>query len=221
MALRPHPLRRRADGAASMTIARRVTLAAGLVLFMAWLSLAYGPSRRVFSAAPGCVAVGTGQEILSLWTRAGVKGRVAVLFSRRLNGEPGLPASAGVRYLEDAMDRGIVRTAYHLVPDPAWSEVASALSRWRFAHEEPPGYVAMMGQGRVYVRPLSRPPEIDERALVVVAPNDFDAAESQRIAALLKRAGVRTDLMAVLRGEGDQGLLLCDAMDEGMTGRRR
>jgi hypothetical protein len=190
-----------------------VTLGVSALLLagMAYLTLAHGPSRRVMAAERRCAGVVSSEEILEAWRSAGVRGRVAVLFSRRLNGDPGPGDPAGIRYLEDAMQHGLVREAHHLVPDGAWAEVEGNLSRMFGARPMPGGFVLPFGAGRVYVLPLSRFAPVPERALVVLAPGDWSASDQAAVVGLLGSGQVSADLLSVLRGRPEEVRTLCEA----------
>ncbi len=173
----------------------------GALLFAAW----YGPSRRVFVAPPRVVAASTGAEILGAWRAAGVAGRVAVVFSRRLNGEQGGPGgSPELAYVEVGLERGPLRAVRHYVPDAAWSEVERNLTRMPGARPIDGGFALPFGGGRVEVRPLSRLGALGETALVVVSPADWNAADRARIADALRAGLVSADVLAVLRGSAEE-----------------
>jgi hypothetical protein len=184
-------------------------LSAALLAFMGWLTLVLGPSRREYAAEARCEATGATEGILALWTRARVKGRVAVLLTRRLNGEAGAPTPADFKFLEEAERRGIVRTVYHVLPDGAWREVEEALLGFPGARRTPDGFLVMLGDARIGVLPLSRFAGVDERALVVVAPNDFAGGEFPGLVAA--RGRIDADLTSVLRGRAAQVTALCGA----------
>lgn len=179
------------------TVGWIMLLVAGALVF----SLGYGPLSRKFVTPPRCEVAESPAEIARLWTSSRVKGRVAVLFTRRLNGEVvGKEVETAVKYLEDAMQHGMVRTVYHVVPDTAWGEVAEKLSRMPGVRPIESGFAILFGAGRVHVLPLSRFAPIREKALVVVAPAEWTTEEFGVIANLIKQQRVSADLLTVLRG---------------------
>ena len=175
------------------------------------LSFVYGPLRRSFASPGKSRQVFTSAEIGGLWETEAVRGRIAVLFTRRLNAEETADSDADVKYVYLAMNHGIIRTVYHIVPDGAWPEVMDNLSRWPIVRPVPGGLVAVLENGRVYVLPLSNLKPIDEKALVVIEPGVWKRAELAHIADLVKGGSVTTDLLAVIRGSSSDLAMFCSA----------
>lgn len=174
-----------------------ILLAAGI----AGLGLWWGPSRRTFASPPRAVHAASGAEILQAWRAAGVSGRAAVIFGRRLNGPPGPQGGAAPGYVEEALARGPLRVVHHYVPDAAWPEVSATLTARRTPRPIEGGFAIPQGGGRIHVRPLSRFEPHQEPALVVVAPGDWTPAEAAQVASLLGRGLVTADVLAVLGGD--------------------
>lgn len=168
------------------------------------LSFVYGPLRRVFVAPARIIQVETGPEIYRLWESSRVKGRVVVLFSRHLNVELAGNESSGIKCTEMALQHGIIRKVYHVVPDHVWPEVAKNLSTRPVFNKVEEGYVGFLEEGRAYVMPLSRFTQIQENVLLVLEPAVWGTEELQQIKRLITEKKVTTDLFAIIRG-GDGG----------------
>ncbi|ABQ24718.1 hypothetical protein [Geotalea uraniireducens] len=135
------------------------------------------------------------------------------MFTRRLNGEVvGKEVESSVKYVEAALQQGMVRTVYHVVPDGAWSEVSEKLSRMPGVRPIESGFAILFGAGRVHVLPLSHFTPIQEKALVVVAPAEWTIDEYGVIVNLIKQQRVPADLLAVLRGSDAEVARLCEAL---------
>ncbi len=190
-------------------------IAGGPILLASW----YGRSRRLFVVPPRVIAAGTSAEVLQAWRAAGVAGRVAVVFSRRLNGEQvGTDGGPELPYVEVGLERGPLRVVHHYVPDAAWSEVSGNLARMAGVRPIEEGFALPFGGGRVHVRPLSRLRALEETALVVVSPTDWSAGERGRIADALRTGLLSTDLLAVLRGSAEDVALLAAVVPAGPAG---
>jgi|GEM_PF-3206084 len=191
------------------TIGCMIVLLAGILV----LPLGYGPLTRVFVSPPRCEVAGSSADIFRFWKSIGVKGRVAVVFTRRLNGEvAGKEAESPAKYVEDALQQGMVRTVYHVVPDAAWSEVSEKISRMPGVRPIESGFAILFGAGRVHVFPLSQFMPIQEKALVVVAPAEWTTDEYGVIVNLIKQQRVSADLLAVLRGSDAEVAGLSEAL---------
>jgi hypothetical protein len=178
------------------TSAGVLSVAAAALLAAQW----YGPSRRVLLSPTRVVEASAPEDIARAWDAAGVRGRIAVQFARRLNAvAPGVdPAQS--RYLEEALRRGVVRRVFHVVPDGAWPEVAANIGRMHGQRPTSLGFALFFDAGRVDVLPLSRFVSVAETALVVVEPSVFAPEERATILRHLEARDVRADLLTVIRG---------------------
>jgi hypothetical protein len=182
--------------------AGRARLVAALVVVVAVgiASSTLGPARRKFAAKPQVLAAASVEEIAALWASLGVKGRLAVLFTRRLNAvEPGERGTA--KFMEDAMHEGIVREAWHVVPDAAWPEVSANLDRRAMTRKNGAGYLLLFEEVRANVLPLSAFERIPEEALVVVDASIWAPEALETIARMLRERRLAADCVAVLHGD--------------------
>lgn len=158
------------------------------------------PLQRTYLAVPRCLSAQFPEEIFADWQNQGLRGRTAVVFTRRLNGEAvGNESESTMKYLEESLQQGIIRTAYHYVPDESWSEVSNVLTKWNAGDSEK-GFTLMYGGGRMRVLPLSRFVAIGEKALMVVAPAEWSTAANETILNLVRTRKLATDYLLVLRG---------------------
>ena len=158
------------------------------------------PLQRVFLTVPRCESAQFPEEIFNAWQNQKLHGRTAIVFTRRLNGEAvGKESESTMKYLEESLQQGIIRTAYHYVPDESWSEVSNVLTKWNAGDSEK-GFTLMYGGGRMRVLPLSRFVNIGEKALVVVAPAEWNSAGNEAILKLVRTRKLATDYLFVLRG---------------------
>lgn len=169
------------------------------------------PLQRVFLTIPRCESAQFPEEIFNAWQKQKLHGRTAIVFTRRLNGEAvGKESESTMKYLEESLQQGIIRTAYHYVPDESWSEVSNVLTKWNAGDSEK-GFTLMYGGGRMRVLPLSRFVTIDEKALVVVAPAELSSAGNETVLSLVRTRKLATDYLLVLRGNASYLQLYNDA----------
>lgn len=169
------------------------------------------PLQRVFLTAPRCESAQFPEEIFNAWQKQKLHGRTAIVFTRRLNGEAvGKESESTMKYLEESLQQGIIRTAYHYVPDESWNEVSNVLTKWNAGDSEK-GFTLMYGGGRMRVLPLSRFVTIGEKALVVVAPAEWSSAGNETILNLVRTRKLATDYLFVLRGSASYPQLYNDA----------
>lgn len=178
-------------------VASIAVMTAGLYLLTEW----YPYSVRRTLAVQQHMSLHSPAEICTRLQALGVKGRTAVVFSRQLIGHMTLEGTqVNVSYLlEDALQQGIVRRVYHVVPDAAWDEVVKEGDRfWPVRHvgNEP---IILFGAGRVYLLPLSRLRHIQEKVLVLTNGPDWGVNDMKRIDQLL-RGTLSADVLMDLGG---------------------
>lgn len=171
----------------------------GVLLF----SCLYGPLRRTFVSPARVVPVDSAATLYKLYASNGVRGRIAILFTRHLIAAEYPYASPEIKYIEDAMHHGIVRELYHVVPDRLWAGVAWNLSQVTIYWPTPYGFVGAFEDGRVNVLPLSRLMPMKEKALVLLDAETWTREELHRIAAFIETGNISTDLLAILGGSPD------------------
>lgn len=163
----------------------------------------YGPSQRVYATTNSALSLSSSADILQMWKENGVRGRLAIVFTRRLNAEePNADGFAG-DYLQTALQQGIVRSAIHVVPDSAWSEVQGKLANNPAVRQAQNGFVLLFDEGRVLVVPLSRFEPLQEQALVVIEPSIWSMEELRFLSRMVAERRLFADLLAVLKGTSD------------------
>jgi hypothetical protein len=196
-------------------VTSRAWTSAGILSVAAAAFLAsqcYGTSRRVLVSPARVVEASAPEDIARAWDSAGVRGRVAVQFARRLNAVAPGADPAQSTYLEEALRRGVVRRVFHVVPDGAWAEVSANISRMHGQRQTALGFALFFDAGRVDVLPLSRFARVDEPALVVVEPAVWTHDELADIVQHVRGGDVRADLLAVIRGGPSDLALLSEAV---------
>lgn len=171
-----------------------------LVCCALFLMFFYGPLRRTYAVPAGVEPAFSAADISQQWEAAGVKGRVAVLFTRHLNSEESLKDTEGFKFAELAMSHGIVRTIFHVVPDNAWPVVTKNLSVRDNARTTSSGFALIVPEGRINVLPLSRFKPFGEKSLIVVEPGVWNREELAHITRLIESRDLCTDLLVVVRG---------------------
>jgi hypothetical protein len=159
----------------------------------------YGPAQRSFNARPQVILVESTEQIAQAWETTGVKGRVAICFTRYLNALEG-KESKGLEVTERSMEKGITRRVFHILPDSSWPEVSATLLKRSGIRPTPAGFIGIFDNGRVYIMPLSRFLTMREKALVIVEPKVWTQDELKQIASMLKSGSISSDLLVVIRG---------------------
>jgi hypothetical protein len=181
--------------------------AAALALVLA-LCAARGRSGRAFAAAPAAVEVAAPALALDAWRRAGVRGRVLVLFGRYPHANTyyadwlaGAPLNDG-NFLEVAVFENVVRRIYFVVPEREW-EGFSAQRRMYWPYRELPGgrgaYLHNVSGIPLVACTPSSLPRSGEPVLAYVERGVFGAAEA---AGILASAGLAADLVVLHGAEG-------------------
>jgi hypothetical protein len=138
-------------------------------------------------------------QLEQLWQNSGVKGRTLVTFTRYLNATESKDTKE-IEATERAMEKGIIRRVFHIVPDHVWNEVSKNLSGRVGMRPTPEGFIGIFEYGRVYILPLSRFSPPTEKSLLVVEPKIWSKAELDKIIANLQSGELAADLVAVIRG---------------------
>jgi hypothetical protein len=182
---------------------RKTTMACIFVFTCVTLffSYTYGPLCRTYATPPRVVTVENDTGIYQLWKSAGLKGRIVVLLSSKLNAQIGMNISN--EYMELAMRHGIVRTVYQIVPDSAWPKVfAEDLERQM---PTPPkasdtDVALLLEAGRINVMPLSRFWPSAEKAIIVIEPDTWSPDEQSYILRLIQSGKLATDFIVIVKG---------------------
>ena len=188
---------------------RRTWITAITMLFTGTLiwTFAYGPAKRRFVIPDKTVQARSIHEVDGIWNASGVHGRIAVIFARRLNPLGSANALPDGDYLDNAMNHGIVRRAYHIVPDRMWTDVIAENIQNPSLIIQPKiinaGYILLHEGGRIYVEPLSKfiPEQDREKALVVIEPAVWTPEEQARISGFIRSGQLNADLTVIV-GEG-------------------
>lgn len=175
-----------------------------LILFGSALCAAflYGPYQRKYLSTQKTVPVTTGAEMDKLWRMNSVHGRVAVLFTRHLK-----PQQDGrfpeVDYLDTALQEGIVRRVYVIVPDSAWVasmvEILQDQSVIIAPKKTDSDNILLHRGGRIHIMPLSQYIPESETSLVVYEPSFWSEQERQKIEGLLTTRQLDADLVALVK----------------------
>jgi len=192
---------------------QNVPLALVIIFFIAVIAFTffYGPSQRQFVASPTVLLVASSAEIADAWQAAGVKGRIAICFTRYLNAVES-KESTEVKVVERSMEYSIVRRVYHITPDVAWPEIQRELSKWYSMRRTSEGFIGIFDDGRVYIMPLSRFSNLAEKVLVIVEPKVWSRDELMQIARKLQTGQISSDLVIVIRGSEKDADLFRSAM---------
>ncbi len=181
---------------------KQSALLAAIVLFFSAVlagTFLYGPSQRSFNAQPQVLLVESTEQIARAFESAGVKGRMAICFTRYLNAVEGKEAKS-LKVTEESMKKGVIRRVFHVTPDSAWPEVSAALAKRNGIRPTSEGFIGIFDNGRVYIMPLSRFSQVTEKALIIVEPKVWSEDELKQIASKLKSGSISSDLVVIIRG---------------------
>jgi hypothetical protein len=193
---------------------KHIALLAGIVVFffaVIAFTFLYGPGQRSFSARPQVLSVESTEQIAQTWETAGVKGRIAICFTRYLNALE-KKESNELKVTERSMEKGVIRRVFHIAPDSAWPEISGALSKRNGIRLTSEGFIGIFDAGRVYIMPLSRFSQVTEKALIIIEPNVWTKAELMQIAEKLKSGRISTDLLVIIRGSEQDAALFRQAL---------
>jgi hypothetical protein len=175
------------------------------------LTFLYGPWKRSYNEQPLVLTVETSEQIAPILKKTGVKGRVAICFTRYLNAVEG-KESTDLKVTERSMESGIFRKVYHTAPDNAWPEIRSALSKMNGVRTTQDGYIGIFENGRVYINPLSSMSQVSEKALIILEPKVWSPAELLAIAEKLRSGSISSDLVVIIRGTEQDAALFRRAL---------
>jgi hypothetical protein len=194
--------------------AKHFVLLAGIIIFFVssvLFSYTYGPRQRSFASPAKVLSLESTAQINTAWESSGVKGRIAICFTRYLNALES-KESRDVKATEISMNHGIVRKVFHVPPDSAWPEIKGALSKRSDMRTTSAGFIGVFQDGRIYIQPLSHFSPVTEQALVIVEPRVWTSDELERIAGLLASGGISSDILVVIRGSQHDAELFRNAM---------
>ncbi len=175
----------------------------------------YGKYCRIFIHPYRIVQVASTTELYNLFESSGVRGRILIILSRKyILGEHEY-VSPAVKEIERAVQHGIVRKIYNIIPDDSWPEINWNLSLVSNYWKTASGFAGAFEDWRVNVVPYSRfiPPE--EKSLVVVDPQVFTTKEYEQIALRIKNGNLNADIIAIINGTQADLKVLTDIVKNG------
>lgn len=176
-----------------------------LFIVVALILNATGQKGRSF-AAPAVVRQIEGPHLAyPVWKAAGVRGRILVLFDRRLNATGSLgpmvkedPPLQEDNYVYLAARNNIVRTIYHVIPRAAWQEVEAAIKGNPYVSASGGGYRTATDDGiPLYITRLEDLPPFKEPVLVNINVQLLSDDEVILIEELREKGGFSSDLMTL------------------------
>lgn len=198
-----------------MSIKHRAVITGIIVLFISVVAYTYlyGPWQRSFNAqSPQVLKAESTEQIARILDSAGVKGRIAICFTRYLNALES-KESKGFTVTESSMEKGIFRRVYHIAPDRAWPEISDSLSKRNGIRPISEGFIGIFDYGRVYIMPLSRFSQSTEKALIIVEPKVWTEDELKQIVSKLKSGSISSDLVIIIRGSEKEADLFRHALE--------
>lgn len=183
---------------------RAITHAIILTLFVIALivAFAYGPRQIKHLSIRQSVSVATAGELDQLWHANGVHGRIAVLFTRHMKPQQD-SRFPEIDYLDKALQEGIVRKAYIIIPDSVWVtsmvEILQDESVIIVPMKTDSGAILLHRGGRIHILPLSQYIPNAEMSLVVYEPTFWSEQERFRIEGMLATQQLDADLVALVR----------------------
>lgn len=180
---------------------KQLVLFVGIVIFFSAtivFTIVYGPMQRSYLPLPTVVSFQSAAEIYRALEGSGVRGRIAICFTRYLNAHDTID-SQDTRYIELSMNHGIVRKVFHVAPDAAWQEMQGELANRKFVRRTPEGFI-WISDARVYIMPLSKFFGEEEKAIIIIEPRVWKQEELGRIADTLRSGRITSDLLVIIRG---------------------
>lgn len=183
---------------------RSITHTIIVTLFVSALIVAfiYGPNQRKNTSIRQSASVATAGELEQLWHANGVHGRIAVLFTRHMK-----PQQDGsfpeIDYLDTALQEGVVRKAYIIIPDAVWVksmvEILQDESVIIVPRKTDSDAILLHRGGRIHIMPFTRFIPPTETSLVVYEPTFWSEQERLRVEGMLATRQLDADLVAVIR----------------------
>lgn len=189
---------------------KKEALLAFLILFLfgavlLFLSL-YGVSGRVYARPPLIKSVSEPYHAYSIWNSAGVRGRLLILFDRRLNAKGKDTSLSPDNYIRLAINRNFLRKIYHIIPEQSWPRVKELLAG-QSVFPSPEGIFKTDIEGTpLFIMRLKDITEIKETVLININADYWDEQDMEEIIKLFKDKVLRSDLVT-LSGEVPMGLL--------------
>lgn len=172
----------------------------GFIFVALSLSL-YGSVHVIVRPFPQITAVEEPLGALYVWNEGKVRGRVLVLFDRHLHAEAEAsplaePPVAGHNFVYHAVQLGIVKKIYHVIPDRSWHEVEQNLFHMAgtaFSHDR---FRLNITEGvPVTVLRIKDVPHIREKVLMSIQGDHWSEEELDTISSMLYRRVFESDLI--------------------------
>lgn len=182
--------------------ARRRQAAEAAVIFVccavavALLAFA-GASHRRYLQTPRVLRITEQNDSFSVWSEHNVQGRVLFLFDSPLNIYREATKQEN-QYLFLAIEKGIVRKIYHVIPDALWHDVSSSLQKQKDVVRSGEGFRMAVYEGvSVYIMRMQDIPRINEPALVSINGDLWSDIELARIFQRLTLGIPESDLVTL------------------------
>jgi hypothetical protein len=169
-------------------------LLAGTFLAVVAAAAATGAAGRRTLAVPIVRRCESAEQLLPAWRSAGVHGRVLVHFARDNGMSPDAGPLSPANQLYRAVQEGVIRRIYHVIPDHAWAEVEATLRGRDVAYAGGAFRLDVAG-APLLVLDRTRLPALREPALVTIDTDAWSQVALSSIRGRIRSGDLESDLV--------------------------
>jgi hypothetical protein len=166
---------------------------AGVHLFLFF----YGTTARVFLEKPVAQVVAEPFQAFEVWEREGVKGRILLLFDRRLNADTEGRVLSRNNYIYWAIGKNMVRKIYHVIPDSSWGEVEAALTGRDDVVPVKEGFRTNIEGAPLHILRIKHIPRIEERVLILINGDYWSESDILSMINMIQTSRICSDSMVI------------------------
>lgn len=188
---------------------RQKGASAGIILLFAlilFFFMFYGTTKRIYLEPPEVVWLVNPVNSVNVWVEKGVKGRVLVLFDRKIHASQDETTLNEHNFIYRAIMNNTIRKIYHIVPDSSWKEVENTLTGSPLVTFSEGVFRTTIEGAPLSIMRAGNLPALKEKVLLHMNGDFWDNGDINDITALLKNNSIRADLIT-LSGTVSEGAI--------------
>ncbi|MBI5103355.1 MAG: hypothetical protein HZB33_16210 [Nitrospirae bacterium] len=181
----------------------------------------YGISKRVYLPVPVIESISEPFHAFYSWKDKGIRGRILLLFDRKLNievpadiineiNEKGVPPDSYLKpqnYIYMALRNSMFRRVYHIIPDGSWEEVSNTLRDNRLTRKTDGYFFITHIATPVHILRMKDIPHLKEKVVAIINTEKWNREELSGIGDLFRNHHLEYDLITVAGNPAGQGIM--------------
>lgn len=156
-----------------------------------------GSAGRSYLKTPQLHTIDSPLQNYNVWRESGVRGRVLLLFDRRLGSEEDESVLNDNNYLYRAILGNIIRKVYHIIPDNQWDSVRKNLSNMPDVTFSNGVFRNTINGTPLIITTMKDIPEIKEEVLMSIDMEYWNEDGIKMMIELVNKGVIKSDLITI------------------------